>query len=246
MKSSRWIVLTLLFVGCSTTVPTDDATSKPNRPIPKSEQFFSDWFKNHGHADVVADSNGVGIDGNPTRLNASLYGSDQKPDSCVIETEFRIQLESGREIIEFLAGTGTDEEAAINDSLLNFLLTTFHPVYKAFINADDPHLDSEVIEIDGIKREVILGDLYARSSEQSTRLDLHEMRPQILEALKGVQMSREPHWIKIAYLQVDNQPKIVSATFDNGERQSLNDQIAKLKWPKSDGPYMAKQFIVIK
>jgi Family of unknown function (DUF6348) len=246
MKSSGWLLLTLLLAGCGSTARKDDVASKPNRPIPKAQQFFSDWLKDHGHTDIEVGSNGVGIAGNPTRLSASLYESNQNANGYVIEAEFRIQLGSGREIVEFLAGMGKDEEAAINDSLLNFVVTTFHPVYKAFINADDPHMESETIEIDGKSRELIMGDLYLRRPQDSAETDLNEMRSQIRDALKSLKLSSEPHWIKLVYLQIDNQPKTVSVTVDNGENRALTDQIAKLKWPQSEGFYIAKQFIVIK
>lgn len=246
MKTSCWIVLALLLAGCGSPAQKDNAARKANRPIPKSERFFSDWFKEHGHTDIVVDSKEVGVAGNPTRLSASLYDSNQKPNGWVIETEFRIQLGSGKEIVEFLAGVGTDEDAAINDSLVNFVLTTFHPVYKSFINADDPHMESEAIEISGAKREVVVGDISLRRPQDSAPIDLDAIRPQIREALASLKLSPEPHWIKLVYLQIDNQPKTVAVTVDNEEHPALTNQITKLKWPQSKDYYMAKQFIVIK
>jgi hypothetical protein len=104
------------------------------------EKFFVEWLQQHGEKGVVADSRGVGIEGNTTRLRAALYGAKKHPQgSTTAELEFRITLPSGDEIVEHLAGLGENQDAATKDALINFVLTTFHPVYKAFMNPDDPH-----------------------------------------------------------------------------------------------------------
>ena len=40
------------------------------------------------------------------------------------------------------AGTGNKEDEAISDAKVNFILSTFHVVYKSFINAADPLADA--------------------------------------------------------------------------------------------------------
>src|ERR1041385_7328529 len=91
----------------------------------KTEAFFVDWLNAHGETNIVSDSKGVGLAGNATRLKASIYDSKKHADGrYVVETEFRIRLPSGGEIVEFVAGMGDTEAQAINDSLLNFTLTT--------------------------------------------------------------------------------------------------------------------------
>lgn len=85
---------------------------------------------------------GVGVGNNATRLRASLYGSKPSNKGCVVEMEFTIKLPDNRSITEFVAGIGDSEAQAISDAQLNFMLTTFHVVYKGFINDADPHMTS--------------------------------------------------------------------------------------------------------
>ena len=244
------IVLVVIAIGCGQSLqPTQDdsAPIHTNEPIPQSVEFFSQWLKDHGHSDVVTDEQGVGIANNATRLSASIYGANPSKDGgFVVETEFRIQLPSGRVIVEFVAGIGDSKDQAINDSLVNFVLTTFHVVYKGFINFDDPHLESTKMTIGGKEREVLLGDIFLRSNSSEERIDLSGIRPQIEALLEKSNLSSELHWIKIVYAQRDGTPMMVSASTDNAENQSLAEQVTRLDWPSAPVFYMSKQFIVVK
>lgn len=244
------ICLIILSAGCGQPKQNRSVASDPtqvNEPIPESVEFFSQWLKDHGHNDVAADEQGVGIANNATRLSASVYSEKPANDGqVVVETEFRIQLPSGRTIVEFIAGIGDSREKAIHDSFVNFVVTTFHVVYKGFINFDDPHLESTKLTIAGKEREVLLGDIFLRSNSSEQRIDLSQIRPQIEAMLKSSKLSSDVHWIKIVYAQMNNKPMTVSVTIDNAEDQSLTEQVGRLSWPSATAFYMAKQFIVVK
>lgn len=213
----------------------------------KCDAFFADWLKAHGETNVVVDAQGVGIAGNATRLKASLYGSQRhKVGGYLVETEFRIRLPSNDEIVEYLAGTAETEDQAVNDCLANFTLTTFHVIYKAFLNPADPHQQVEPAAIGGQPREMVMGDILLRGNTSDQPLDLNTMRSQIRAAITGLSLSGQPHWIKIVCGQHRGEIIEVSATLDNHEHSALTSAIKGLKWPKVDGFYMVKQFIVVK
>ncbi|MEI8382932.1 MAG: DUF6348 family protein [Planctomycetota bacterium] len=241
------ILLVIVAIGCGQSPPPPAPLIPANEPIPQSVEFFSQWLKDHGHSDVVTDEQGVGIANNATRLSASIYGANPSKDGgFVVETEFRIQLPSGRVIVEFVAGIGDSKENAITDSLVNFVLTTFHVVYKGFINFEDPHLASTKMTIAGKEREVLLGNIFLRSNSSEERIDLSGIRPQIEAMLEKSNLSSEVHWIKIVYAQMDGKPMTVSVSTDNAENQSLTEQVTRLDWPSVPVFYMSKQFIVVK
>lgn len=242
-------------IGCSNgeSARSPDSAASPQaadtRPARRDlpTDFFVKWFEAHGHKDVVVDAAGVGVGGNATRLKASLYGSKQHKDGgFVVETEFSIRLPAKDEITEFVAGMGRTEDEAITDTMRNFTLTTFHVVYKGFINDLDPHMTSKKVEMSGGERELILGDIVGRGLAADAPIDLNPMRAAIEEAVKKLPLSAKPHWIKIVYSQNENKPLTVAATLDNTDHARLTDAITKLPWPRSDRFYMAKQFIVIK
>ena len=240
------IVFICLFLSCNRG-PSDFADSQGLKEhIPSAEAFLKGWFESHGHTDVVVDANGVGVASSPTRLSAKLYGSNQNNGGFVVETEFRIKLASGKEVVEFVAGMGTTKEEAIQDTLANFMLTTFHVVYMAFINPDDPHMTAKQLDIQGRKRDVILGDMYMRGGPGSNELDINSLRPAIEASLSKTQFAEGAHWLKIVYGQSKGKPLTVSVTIDNQEDRPLTDRISSLAWPRSDDYYLFKQFIVIK
>ncbi len=213
----------------------------------ETETFFVNWLKAHGETNIVVDGGGVGKAGNPTRLKASQYGSEKHQDGrYVVETEFRIRLPSKEEIIEFVAGMGDSEEKAADDSLLNFTLSTFHVVYKSFLNAADPHQTIEKITINGAAHELFMGDIYTRGPESSEKLDLEPMRAQIKAAVVALPLDKRTHWIKIVYYQQGGRARTVAVTLDNQDHEALTTSIKALKWPISDKYYVMKQFIVIK
>jgi hypothetical protein len=237
------VVALVLVVGCREQSSTP--ARAPRRP--ELDNFFSEWLNAHGHTDVVIDDGGVGIAGNDTRLQASIYGSNRHDNgSYVVEVEFTIRLPARGDITEFVAGMGDTEAKAINDALVNFTLTTFHVVYKGFINSEDPHMTATTVTINGAEREVIAGDIMLRGGLQEGKLDLEPLRPEILDALKQTALSPQPHWAKVVYSQQAGKPMTVAVTLDNNDEVKLTEAIKRLSWPRIDGFYMAKQFIVVK
>jgi len=211
------------------------------------DDFFVKWFNAHGHEDVVQDDKGVGIAGNETRLRAALYGSNQNETGrFVAEVEFDVLLPSGRTITEFVAGSGDTQQQAINEALVNFVLTTFHVVYKGFINPDDPHLNVLAVDFNGASREVIAGDILMQGSVSQKQIELNAMRDEIRGALKNASLTPEPHWIKVVYSQRDGNQLLVAVTMDNADHAELTEAVKRLNWPRADGVYMAKQFMVVK
>jgi hypothetical protein len=196
---------------------------------------------------VIVDESGVGIGENATRLRAGLYGSKpQDKGGFLVEVEFTIQLPSRREVIEFVAGVGQTEEQAINDALLNFTLTTFHVVYKGFINAADPHMTMTTVPINGMNRDVIAGDIFMRGGASDKNIDFNGLTEEIRGALKDLPLTPEPHWIKILYSQNGGKPMTVAATLDNADHLGMTDAVKRMHWPRQDSFYIAKQFIVVK
>ena len=134
-------MLLLIVCGCSRSAPETN-----------SNEFFTSWLQDHGESNIVADANGIGLTGNPTRLRFSLYDSSKASNSYTAELEFRVRIPDGREIVEYVAGSGDSQKKAEDDAKVNFVLSTFHVIYRGFLNPNDPHQNEEKITINDLYR----------------------------------------------------------------------------------------------
>jgi hypothetical protein len=222
------------------------ATSQATAERAAEDDFFAGWLRAHGETDIVTDARGIGVSGNGTRLRASPYGETPHGGGVlVVETEFRVHLPSGDEIVEYVAGVGASRKAADDDARANFATSTFHVIYRSFINPSDPHQQEEPIVLNGLPRSLVRGDVVVRNFGGGP-VDVSLVESQLKDILSKLSLSAAPHWIKIVYQQTDGAPDTVAVTLDNTEHASLISAIKRLPWPRQPGSYTAKQFIVIK
>jgi hypothetical protein len=247
MRLSMGALLALVLVfGCANNrrngVSGPTAAAAPARLT----TFFVDWLKTHGEKSIVTGKDGVGVAGNATRIRASIYGSDRRGAGYLVETEFNIHLPSGVDITEFVAGVGETEDKALDDTLVNFALTTFHPIYKCYINPADPHQPLDRIsQPGGGAREIAMGDLLTRGGDGSKK-DFGPVRKGVKAAVAAVKLPDGPHWIKIVYGRAKDTSANVSVTLDNSENPELMSAVKELTWPPAGAGYIAKQFILVK
>ena len=85
-----------------------------------------------------------------------------------------------------------------------------------------------------------------RGPASKEKMDANQIRMAIKQALGKLQLSPTPHWVKILYSQKDSKPLTVAATLDNQDQNELTNAVKEMQWPRRDGYYTAKQFVVIK
>jgi hypothetical protein len=229
------LMLALLLVGCD---------KKPDTT--RTDAFFASWLKEHGETNVVVDSAGVGLAGNETRMSASLFGTQKAGNGLSAEVEFKIRLPTGGPIIEYVAGAGDTREKAMDQAMENFVLTTAHVIYKAFMNPADEYQRVKSVVIDGKSRELFAGNMIQFGEQTGGEIDLGSMSAQIQDLVVASSLDSGPHWIKIVYSQNHRKPMVVAATLDNNDATEMTSAVQNLKWPERDQFYMVKQFIVIK
>jgi len=235
MKVSCCLLLLALVAGCSRT----------SQPSP-TDEFFVKWLQDHGETNIVVDSSGVGLDGNKTRLHASQYGLKKNATGSSVEIEFRIKLPEGGPIVEYVAGMGETTDKATAEAMINFVMTTAHVVYKAFMNPADPHQRVKSVSVNGTTRQMFAGDMIQMGEKMAAPVDLGSMSEQVQDLVAAMPLGPGPHWIKVIYSQHHGQPMVVAANLDNNDTDELTSAVKKLKWPTRDEFYMVKQFIVVK
>jgi hypothetical protein len=218
----------------------------PDDVTKKARAFFAEWLKSHGEKEIINDGTGVGVKGKRTRLWAFHYkGADgTKKDSS--EVEFRVVLPDGREIQEFVAGMGAQDNV-VDSAISNFAMSTFHTVYACCLNEEDPHVVREEVEIGGKNYEYTTVGLFHMSNSKDP-IDFNPVTDEIKKTIAQSNLKLEGgiHWMKIVYGQNENKPIITSVTFDNRQHTPMTEKIKALQWPESDGFYMGKQFLMFR
>ncbi len=222
-------------------------TPSRSAQVSASEEFFADWLRGHGESNLVVDASGVGLKGNSTRLRSSLYGSEHHTNGTfTAELEFKVRIPDGREIVEYVAGLGDSLENAQKDARVNFTVSTFHVIYRSFLNPGDPHQTGEKISIKGRPRALVLGDTMTRSQGTNSAPDMLPVREGLRKLLASLPLSPQTHWIKIVYANHHSKATLCAATLDNEDNPSLTEAVGKLAWPRQEEFYMVKQFMVVK
>ena len=232
----------------STTAFLEDGTpavkKQPDRVTVEARKFFAEWLSDHGEHDVVSDETGVGVARNSTRLWAFLCNTTHDNDSVSTEIEFRIVLPDGREIMEFLAGHGDTEQAAIGHVMVNFLLSTVHVIYSATINLDDPHMQHEPITISGDPYLITDGGFVTFGDTENHNYD--EISDSLHKCLAQLHLSDQIHWGKLVYARSKDEIISVAFTMDNEEVPTLTRQLQEWNWPNTETFYMSKLFFVLR
>jgi hypothetical protein len=215
-------------------------------PETKSNEFFTSWLQHHGESNIVSDVNGIGLTGNSTRLRFGVYESSGVSNNYTSELEFRVRIPDGREIVEYVAGSGDTKKKAEEDAKVNFALSTFHVIYRGFLNPNDAHQNEEKITMNGQPRTLLLGDTMMRGQSGSGSPDAYPLRTHFREILSPLALSPQTHWIKIVYGNHHSNAMLCAATIDNHDSAELTEAVKKLAWPRQEEFYMVKQFILIK
>jgi len=238
---NRWVAVILV----SVTACIWSGCSRPAK-VGRSDKFFTEWLEAHGETNIVTDGFGVGLAGNPTRLRWMVYGSEQSTNGYSTELEFRVRMPDQREIIEFVAGTGNSQQQAEDDAKLNFAISTFHVIYRSFLNPQDAHQTEEKITLAGQPRVLVLGDTMTRGQSTNSAPNMFPFRDQFREILAAQTLSPQPHWIKIIYANHRSKMMMCAVTLDNADSPVLTEAVSKLPWSRPEEFYMVKQFIVVK
>jgi len=223
---------------------TPAAEKQPDFVTDWAKEFFVKWLADHGEEAIVTDEQGVGIEGNATRLAAFHYGTNDIGNGCTVETEFRITLPDGREIVEFVGGNGETQDTAVNMTFVNFTLSTFHVVYSCFMNTNDPHMTHEPMTAGGKAWTLTTGGMIALGSDEVP--DLSDVGKACLDELADLKLSDRAHWLKFVYGRHQEEVLSSAVTLDNEEEKFLTSRLEGLPWPPTETYYIAKQFIVLR
>ena len=180
-------------------------------------------------------------------LRADVYPKEAAKGTRMIQLDvcLRADVLGGQTLIESCAGTGADDEAAVQHAFAKFCQASFHVLMAAFLGEecckDQVEWDTWT-EGDRTWR-ACLGPLILMGSCPGdlavTRL-LAELKERVLPTLEsGV------HWVRVYYSQLGSQT-VVEALLDNDPWPDGEEVVRRWHWPRLNNWYSARLFFVLR
>ncbi len=236
--------------------------------------YFIDLLKSHKIENIEESDTGIFLPDSKVGLEGQVNQIKQLDGGkLAAELEMRVTLPDRRVIDEFLASVSetTSEVDVVKSALANFTLTTFHPIYAAFIDPKDPHVQRERWTINGKEREVILGDsletVYEGTNEKTAansnkeaggvKTDAEKKRQasaaqawweeRLKQAVCARKLDDQDHWVKFFVAHKDGKLAEVAAMLDNSPDPEMSKFFEQLEHPKGVGEmYTIKRFLVVR
>lgn len=268
MKTFSTLLVAILCMLC--TLIVSSCSRHTNEPYVKKEtavnlehtklinSYFTDILKGHKVTNIEESETGIYLPDSRVGLKGRVNQlKDLGNGSKIAELELKITLPDERTVDEFLANatTTTKDSEAIKKVLDNFTLTTFHPIYAAFIDNKDPHVIREKWTINGVERDLYRGDcleMVYQAKDSKIKPDPHQTfndwwLARFKEALAARKLNDDDHWIKF-FIAVQNGKLLENtALIDNNPDPDLMEYFKNLKELKSAGElYTIKEFLVVK
>lgn len=232
------MAIALLFLLASCGLKDSNVTKR--EPLPAG--LFATWLTAHGERNMEITNNVITVQPSGVKLQGSILEGTSEPDFNTVELELRATLPDGRQIIEYPGGSGTTREAARDDAVDNLCESTIHPIFAAFINHNDPHVNKQEWKIDGKNRTVYLGSVSVYAPHKPDE-KLKDILTEIFKRrISGMRMNKEAHWAKLVLWEKDGKVD-AEMTFDNVIDGDGADAI-KEEWPKQNGAFRLKQFLL--
>lgn len=208
--------------------------------------YLEEWLKAHDYKDYSISESGIKFNSVDLTLNGEIYGINELAEGEIysVETQLTATLENGRNLEDFVAGSGATPKEAFLDSLNNFCLTTLHPIYAGLVDKNDDHVRKEKWNLSSKSRNVYLSD-WGQRGEPIEKQDQDNIEKLISTQLSKLNISDDVHWVKLVVSSVNGKMGTVVLTIDGVQYDEIDKALKAYHWPISKKFYLVKLFFVI-
>lgn len=166
------------------------------------------------------------------------------------QLDVRLGIEDGRVLIESFAGFGGNATERIDNALVAFSQASFHVLLSAFFGAPpDDHVGREEWLIGSHSRTVCLGNITTRfglpaSADQKADIGFFGEFERVIRAQAS--LSPGTHWIRLYHCEHQRECLANEVLLDNEPWVEVGNAMAAFPWPKRDGTYDVRLFLVIR
>jgi len=206
--------------------------------------FFFELLKSH-NLQPTQHNDWVTVAGNFPAFRAFYDKPPEENTSGALSVQ--VMLDEASLIEETFAALGDSQIEAIKDALGQFSISMFHPIICACCNyVADEHVTKEIWKLKMFsKAEVWSGNIALRLSSDVDVKTPIDWLTNISTALKETKIRKGFNWISLYSSRLNDDPLIASATLNNSDWPRGLQATSKLDWPKIEGFYGARLFILL-
>ena len=206
--------------------------------------FFFELLKSH-NLQPTQHNDWVTVAGNFPAFRAFYDKPPEENTSGALSVQ--VMLDEASLIEETFAALDDSHIEAIKGALGQFSISMFHPIICACCNYTiDEHVTKESWKLKMFSRvETWSGNIALRSSANVDVKTPTDWLTSVSSALKRAKIKKGYNWITLYCSRLNSDPLIASATLNNSEWPDGLKATKSLAWPKIEGFYGARLFILI-
>ncbi len=210
----------------------------------RSVTILRDFFVSH---DIPAETTGawVTFPGQPYQAQMEIVSTSTAPDRVQVQLDLRFAMTTGHVLVESLVGVGADRDEAIGNAVKSLTECSLHVVQRAFFGKAEDQVTQEEWEINGLPRQLTVGNVIMRSSAPVTNsTDL--WFPRLEHTIRAAPLPAGDHWVRMYYAQHLGKALEHEALLDNNSWPALKEAMRQWPWPQSADFYSVRLFLIIR
>lgn len=209
------------------------------------QQALEALLKGHGLA-AAPYEDWVVVDGRLPGIRATVADPRRQEGRVLLRLDVEVALSADEVILESFVGLGEDESAALGNALQNFCVNSFHVFLAAFWN----HVETDQVlvedwQVGGQAWRAVIGNFGCQSAGGAPVQVPDAVFPTLESHIKALPLAGACHWMRSFHCNIDGEETCTEVLLDNAPWPEAQAAVAALDWPRTDGYYSARNFLVL-
>lgn len=209
------------------------------------QQALEALLEGHG-IETVAYKDWITVGGQFPAVRASIHDRREQDGWTLLRLDVEVAVSAEKVIVESFAGRGEGERAAVRNALENFCINSLHVFLAAFWG----HIEPDQVEIEGWQVgggnwRAVVGNVGCQSFGGEAVEIPNDFFPTIESCIKSLALAGDLHWVRSFHCNIGGDDSCTEVLLDNEPWPLAQTAVARLDWPRSEGYYSARNFLVL-
>ncbi len=216
------------------------------KTVESLQKELEELFQAHGLA--TTDYEGwVSVDGEMPGIAATIVQEWDHESTYSVQLDVEVAYDQDTMIVESFAGIGLSRPEAIQNAFENFCRNSYHVFLAAcWGQVAEDQVSVEHWDIEGTHWEVFVGNYGIRNFGEQ-KVDIPEDAfPTVENLLRALPLEASLYWLRVFYSDVGNGDTVTEVLLNNEVWEEAQAAISALDWPKLDGFYSVRNFLMMR